>query len=81
MVIGVRNPKKLLEDIPNKIQNKLGIMADVNLLTKGGLDYIEIVVSPWAFPVNCDGEYHYRSGSTKQMLRANDKRRFGYCEC
>ena len=71
MVIGVRNPKKLLEDIPNKIQNKLGIMADVNLLTKGGLDYIEIAVSPWAFPVNYDGEYHYRSGSTKQMLRGN----------
>lgn len=70
-VIGVSNPKKLLEDIPNKIQNKLGIMADVNLLTKGGLDYIEIVVSPWSFPVNYDGEYHYRSGSTKQMLRGN----------
>lgn len=64
-VIGVSNPKKLLEDIPNKIQNKLGIMADVNLLTKGGLDYIEIVVSQWSFPVNYDGEYHYRSGSTK----------------
>lgn len=46
-------------------------MADVNLLTKGGLDYIEIVVSPWAFLVNYDGEYHYRSGSTKQMLRGN----------
>ena len=43
----------------------------MNLLTKGGLDYIEIVVSPWAFPVNYDGEYHYRSGSTKQMLRGN----------
>ena len=39
-VIGVRNSKKLLEDIPNKIQNKLGIIADVNLLTEGGLDYI-----------------------------------------
>ena len=37
MVIGVNNSKKLLEDIPNKIQNKLGIMADVNLLTKDGL--------------------------------------------
>ena len=42
-VIGVSNSKKLLEDIPNKIQNKLGIMADVNLLTEGELDYIEIV--------------------------------------
>lgn len=60
-----------MEDIPNKIQSKLGIVADVNLLTKDGLEYIEIVVNPWAFPVNCDGEYHYRSGSTKQQLRGN----------
>lgn len=43
-VIGVRDSKKLLEDIPNKIQNKLGIIADVNLLTESGLDYIEIVL-------------------------------------
>lgn len=70
-VIGVKNSKKLLEDIPNKIQNKLGIVADVNLLEEKGLEYIEIVVNPWAFPVNCDGEYHYRSGSTKQQLRGN----------
>lgn len=37
-VIGVKNAKKLLEDIPNKIQNKLGIVADVNRLEKEGLD-------------------------------------------
>lgn len=70
-VIGVSNAKKLMEDIPNKIQNTLGIVADVNLLTENGLDYIEIVVSPWAFPVNYNGEYHYRSGSTKQQLRGS----------
>ena len=70
-VIGVRNARKLMEDIPNKIQNKLGIVADVNLLLEDGMEYIEIVVSPWAFPVNYDGEYHYRSGSTKQQLRGN----------
>lgn len=70
-VIGVKNSKKLLEDIPNKIQNKLGIVADVNLLTESNLEYIEIVVNPWAFPVNYNGEYHYRSGSTKQQLRGN----------
>lgn len=28
-------------------------------------------MNPWAFPVNYDGEYHYRSGSTKQQLRGN----------
>lgn len=70
-VIGVSDAKKLMEDIPNKIQNKLGIVVDVNLLTENELEYIEIVVSPWAFPVNYDGEYHYRSGSTKQQLRGS----------
>ncbi len=70
-IIGIENSKKLLEDIPNKIQNKLGIVADVNLLETDGLEYIEIIVEPWAFPVNYNGEYHYRSGSTKQQLRGN----------
>ena len=57
-VIGVSNSKKLLEDIPNKIQNKLGIMVDVNLLTEGELDYIEIFVNRWSFRVNYNGDYH-----------------------
>lgn len=60
-----------MEDIPNKVQSKLGIVTDVNLFEEAGLEYIEIVVTPWAFPVNYDGEYHYRSGSTKQRLRGN----------
>lgn len=59
------------EDIPNKIQNKLGIVVDVNLLKENGLEYIEIVVNPWAFSVNYDGEYNYRGGSTKQQLRGD----------
>ncbi len=28
-VVGVKNSKKLLEDLPNKIQNHLGILCDV----------------------------------------------------
>ena len=44
-------------------------MAEVNLHeTKQG-DYIEIVVEPQPNPVSCRGEYHYRSGSTKQELK------------
>lgn len=31
-VVGVQNVKKLMEDIPNKIQSGLGIVADVNKL-------------------------------------------------
>lgn len=61
---GVSESKKLLEDIPNKIQTTMGIMADVNLLSEYGKEYIEIAVSPSSYPVNYRGEYHYRSGNT-----------------
>ena len=67
-VVEMKNVKKLMEDIPNKIQSGLGIIAEVNKLTKDGLDYIEIRVEPSSYPVNYHGEYHYRSGATKQQL-------------
>lgn len=67
-VVGVKNVKKLLEDIPNKIQAGLGIVADVNKLTKDGMDYLEIKVKPSSFPISYHGEFHYRSGATKQQL-------------
>ncbi len=67
-VVGVQNVKKLLEDIPNKIQSGLGIVADVNKLTKDGKDYLEIKVKPSSFPISYHGEFHYRSGATKQQL-------------
>lgn len=68
-VIGVQNGKRLLEEIPNKIQTNLGFLADVNLLSENDLEYIEIIVSPSSYPVSYKGEYHFRSGSTKQVLR------------
>ena len=68
-VVGVPDSKKLLEDIPNKIKDTMGIIADVNLLSKDGKDYIEIKVNSSSYPVSYKGEYHYRSGSTKQQLR------------
>ena len=67
-VVGVPNSKKLLEDIPNKIRDTMGIVADVNLLDKDGTQYLEIRVNPSSYPVSYHGEYHYRSGSTKQQL-------------
>jgi ATP-dependent DNA helicase RecG len=67
-VVGAQNVKKLLEDIPNKIQSGLGIVADVNKLSKDGKDYVEIKVNPSTFPVSYHGEFHYRSGATKQHL-------------
>lgn len=67
-VVGVKDIKKLMEDIPNKTQSGLGIVADVNKHTKDGKDYLEIKVGPSSFPISYHGEFHYRSGATKQQL-------------
>ncbi len=69
VVLGVANAKKLLEDIPNKIRDILGILVDVNLRIEQGKELLEIVVEPYPSPVSYKGEYYYRSGSTKQELK------------
>ena len=68
-VVGVSDSKRLMEDIPNKIVTTLGIVAEVNLHEAEGLEYIEIVVNPSNVPIAFKGQYHYRSGSTKQELK------------
>lgn len=44
-------------------------MPEVNLLERDELPIIEINVAPSSSPINYRGEYHYRSGSTKQQLK------------
>ena len=68
-IVGVAEAKKLLEDIPNKVRDVLGILVDVNLQETAEGDYLEIVVDPYPNPVNYKGQYHYRSGATKQELK------------
>jgi ATP-dependent DNA helicase RecG len=75
-VIGLSNIEKLLEDIPNKVRDILGIMVDVNLKSEKKKEYLEIVVDPYPYPVSYRGEYHYRSGSTKQELKGAALDRF-----
>lgn len=68
-IVGVTDAKRLLEEIPNKVRDVLGILADVNLHTTTQGDFIEIIVEGYPYPVNYKGQYHYRSGSTKQELK------------
>jgi len=68
-VVGVENANKLLEEIPNKVRDVLGILVDVNLhMTEQG-DCLEIIVEPYPNAISYKGQYHYRSGSTKQELK------------
>jgi ATP-dependent DNA helicase RecG len=68
-VTGVDDYIKLMDEIPNKAVNHLGLVVDVNLCTKDNKYYIEIDVPVSTVPVSYHGAYHYRSGSTKQELK------------
>lgn len=76
LVVGVDDAQKLMEDIPNKVRDVLGVIVDVNLQKENEKEYIEIVVPPYSNPINYKGQYHYRSGSTKRELKGAALNRF-----
>lgn len=75
-VVGVPDAKKLLEDLPNKIRDLLGILVEVNLRTEGGREYLDVVTPPYPSPISFRGHYYQRSGSTLQELKGAALDRF-----
>ena len=76
VIVGVPDARKLLEDIPNKVRDVLGILVAVNLRTRKDHEYIEVVVDAYPNPVSYKGQYFIRSGSTKQELKGAALDRF-----
>lgn len=74
--VGLTQGKKLLEDLPNKIRDALGIIVNINLCDDNGKDYIEIDVPPYPIAISCKGAYYYRSGSTNQKLTGAELENF-----
>ena len=74
--VGVKDVLRLLEEIPNKALASLGIVVDVDLMEESEKEYLQIVVEPYPNPISYKGEFHYRSGSTKQVLRGAALSRF-----
>ncbi len=75
-VVGIDDYKRLMDDIPNKIRNAMGITVEVNLQEEDGKRFIEIVTLPYTVPVSLRGRYYFRSGSTKQELTGNSLNEF-----
>src|SRR5690606_5935550 len=67
-VVGLEGYRRLMDDIPNKIRNAMGIIVEVNLHEEAGKHHIEIITYPYSLPISLRGRYYYRSGSTKQEL-------------
>ena len=76
VVIGLPDAAKLLEDLPNKIRDILGIIVAVNLRQEKGAEFIEIIVPPYPNPISYRGHYFQRSGSTMQELKGAALDRF-----
>lgn len=67
--IGVERPELLLEQLPNKIRDILGIFAEVNLINQANSQYLEIIIPRYDVPVSFRGKYFVRIGSTLQELK------------
>ena len=68
-IVGLKNSKKLLEELPNKIRDHLGLVPAINLLNENGKDYLEVVIDSSTVPISLRGSYYWRSGSVKQELK------------
>lgn len=75
-VVGVENPKKLIEDIPNKVRDVMGILVEANSLEENGAVYVEILVEPYPYPISYRGHYYQRCGATNQELKGAALDRF-----
>ena len=75
-VRGVQEAKKLMEDIPNKVRDMMGILVEVNLKEKDEKQYIEIVTEAYPYPVSFRGKYYQRRGATNQELKGAALDRF-----
>lgn len=70
--VGVAKAKSLMESIPCKITDTMGIIADVNLLNEDGKDVIEIKVEKYPSLISYHGKYFYRSGTTMRTISGKE---------
>jgi ATP-dependent DNA helicase RecG len=75
-VLGIEDAAKLLEDIPNKVRDLMGLVVPVNLKKEGEAQYLEVCVEPYPWPVSLRGKYYQRTGSTNQELKGAALDRF-----
>lgn len=68
-ITAIDNYKELLEQLPNKFRDILGLFAEINLQNENGKHFLEIIVPRYDVPISVRGKYYIRTGSTLQELR------------
>jgi ATP-dependent DNA helicase RecG len=69
IVAGIDNHSELLEQLPNKFRDILGVFAEINLKSKKNRYFLEIIVPRYDVPISVRGKYYFRTGSTLQELK------------
>lgn len=70
-VVGLKDARQLLEDVPNKITSTMGIVADVDVRTEGDLNYLVVTVQPYSNAISYHGKYYMHSGATNRELNGS----------
>ena len=60
---GVENIEELIEFLPNKINNFLGLVVDIILNHPNNKNYLEVKVNKTYAPISYNGKFYIRSGS------------------
>jgi len=75
-IIGIDETALLVETLPNKINNRLGIIVDVVAKRSAGKSYIEVAVHQTYAPISYGGRFYRRSGSNTIELNGNNLTNF-----
>ena len=73
---GVKEPIKLLESLPNKINNNLGIIPQIEEIVIDNKSIICIDVKKSYVPVSYHGSFYTRSGSVTLQLKGSELTHF-----
>lgn len=66
--LGIPNALRLMEEIPNKVRDLMGIAISVNLHELDGNKFLELIIHQSMLAVSYRGKYYIRSGNTNSEL-------------
>jgi ATP-dependent DNA helicase RecG len=75
-IVGVKEPSKILRDIPGQMRDILGITPEVSYKKRNGKTIIKINVDYSAAPISYHGRFYTRSGSVISELKGHELSEF-----
>ena len=74
-VIGLDKAGDLLDKLPNKIKDCLGIVPEIELKSENGKEYIVIQIDKYPVLISYNGKYYLRSGRSNHVATSAEVER------